>query len=189
MSSSASGRGPQNVSFQTFWRFKRDSLQLHTAATGFAGISTDAALPLYLAASALSRVFKFSSPSLRTDLLAKGAAPPRRRGPRQGPYSPSLPRPYIPEPHTSGGSGTLEGSRARLYSQEKRNKQPPLASKIRSAGFSLFLGPKRGGREREKKRRRHRCVHLTRSRPHYQGNHLCQAACLLSLLVAIGGLL
>ena len=95
---------------------------------------------------------------------------------------------YSGTPHF-GGSGTLEGSRARLYSQEKRNKQPPLASKIRSAGFSLFLGPKRGGREREKKQRRHRCVHLTRSRPHYQGNHLCQAACLLSLLVAIGGLL
>ena len=118
---------------------RRDSLLLQTAATGFAGISTDAALPLYLAASALSRVFKFSSPSLRTDLLAKGAAPPRRRGPRQGPHSPSLPRPYIPEPHTSGGSGTLEDSRARLYSQEKRNKQPPLASKIRSG--RLFFVP------------------------------------------------
>ena len=32
-------------------------LGLRTAATGFAGISTDAALPLYLAASVLSRVF------------------------------------------------------------------------------------------------------------------------------------
>ena len=44
------------VTFASPQRFKRDSLQLHTAATGFAGISTDAALPLYLAASVLSRV-------------------------------------------------------------------------------------------------------------------------------------
>ena len=35
---------------------KRDSLQRHAAATGFAGISTDAALPLSKAASVLSRV-------------------------------------------------------------------------------------------------------------------------------------
>ena len=45
--------------------FKRDSLQLHTAATGFAGICTDAALPLCLAASVLSRVFKRSSRFVR----------------------------------------------------------------------------------------------------------------------------
>ena len=41
----------------TFASQERLLLQLHTAATGFAGICTDAALPLCLAASVLSRVF------------------------------------------------------------------------------------------------------------------------------------
>ena len=36
---------------------KWDTLQRHTAATGFAGICTDAALPLAQAASVLSRTF------------------------------------------------------------------------------------------------------------------------------------
>ena len=73
-------RGPRNVTFQSArrrhifadarsickgWNSKRyvclngDTLQRYTATTGFAGISTDAALPLSKAASVLSRVFLF----------------------------------------------------------------------------------------------------------------------------------
>ena len=59
-------RGPRNVNFQSARRrqifrkrnvcLKGDTLQRYTATTGFAGISTDAALPLSKAASVLSRV-------------------------------------------------------------------------------------------------------------------------------------
>ena len=41
-----------------------DTLQRYTATTGFAGISTDAALPLSKAASVLSRVFGNSPKSV-----------------------------------------------------------------------------------------------------------------------------
>ena len=40
--------------------FKGDTLQRYTATTGFAGISTDAALPLPKAASVLSRGLEFA---------------------------------------------------------------------------------------------------------------------------------
>ena len=48
-------------------RDDRHSLQLHTAATGFAGICTDATLPLCLAASVLSRVFEEATTARKTE--------------------------------------------------------------------------------------------------------------------------
>ena len=50
------------MTFQSAW--DGDTLQCYTATTGFAGISTDAAVPLSKAASVLSRVFSIlASPS------------------------------------------------------------------------------------------------------------------------------
>ena len=53
------GVGPWDDSFHSARR--RAFFRRHTAATGFGGISTDAALPLSKVASVLSRGFLFSS--------------------------------------------------------------------------------------------------------------------------------